>query len=242
MEPNFFKYLKKSGRTDDVAERVVRLVNVFSDFLLGRKNTTPDHANESDLDAFITFVDKEQANLPKHDDISPSAKSYLWAIRYYYRFIENPEMERYAALLREARIKRKPFALKDFRGVDYAQIDCLASAGIRNTNQMLKAGKTHQMRQQLAEKIGVPEQAICELVRLSDLARIPGIKGIRARLYHDAGIDSIEKMARMEVEEILAATAKFVAESGFDGVPPLPAEVRHSIATAKKLPKIANDL
>lgn len=238
MEQGFYQYLKRSGRSSDVAERVMRLVSVFCQFYLGRANSSADHAAASDLDAFIEYVEREQTNLPKHDNIFPSAKSYLWAIRYYFQFVENHEMEKYASLLREARIKRKPFKIRDFRGVDPAHIERLADSGIRNINQMIKAGKTKALRRVLANNTGVPEEAILELVRLSDLARIPGIKSIRARLYHDAGIDSVDKMAQMSEEEILSATAQFVEETGFDGIPPLPAEVRYSIEKAQNLPKV----
>ncbi|MEJ2758041.1 MAG: DUF4332 domain-containing protein [Anaerolineales bacterium] len=235
---SFRRYLKQHGRKEDVADRVINLVGEFIKFLSSRGDTLPQYATKSDLDSFIEFVDREQANLPKHDDISLSAKSYLWAMRYYFQFAENEEMERYAALLREERIKRRPFKLKDFRGVDSREVAALNQHGISNINQMLKAGKTKALRQKLAGETSLTEEGIVELVRLSDLARIPGIKSIRARLYLDAGINSVEKMASMTEEEILKVTTRFVQESGFEGVPPLPAEVRYSIDKAKKLPKI----
>jgi len=238
MEKNFYQYLKKNGRTDDVASRVVRLVNVFCNFYQGRTNALPDQAVESDLDAFITYLEDKKSPLPKHNQVAPSPKSYLWALRYYFQFSENREMEKYASLLREERIERKPFAIKDFRGVNPDHIQRLERTGIRNINQMLKSGKTGELRQKLADETGVPAEAILELARLSDLARIPGIKSIRARLYHNAGIRSVEQLSQMSPEQILDITSQFVADTGFDGIPPLPAEVRHSIKKAKKLPKV----
>ena len=233
----FFNYLRKGGRTEDVAERVIRLVTVYAEYLKGRGKDL-DSANPKDLETFTLWVDDQKDQLPKHDEITPSARSYLWAIRYYYRFTENEEMASHAGLLREARIERKPFALKDFRGVNPGHAQALKDHKIINITQMVEAGKTPKMRRQLAEKTSVPEAAILEFVRLSDLARIGGIKSIRARLYHDAGINSIEKMARMTKEEILAVTRKFVEETHFDGIAPLPAEVDYSIEKAKLLPKV----
>ena len=147
-------------------------------------------------------------------------------------------MEDYTAILREARIVRNPFSLRDFRGVDLFHVDALAEMGIRNVHQMLEAGCTPEKRLELAERTAVPLEYILELVRLSDLARIPGIKGIRARLYFDAGIDSIENMVGWEVDQLLETTARFVEESGFDGIAPLPAEVEYSIMKARQLPKV----
>jgi hypothetical protein len=232
----FQKFLKKGGRTDNVADRVIRLVQVFAEFQYGRNRAALDSATESDLDAFIEYVDQEQAQLPKHDSIIPSAKSYLWALRYYYRFSQNKNLAAYAAIQREKRIKRKPFLLKDFRGVDSEHIAALTAINIKNTSQMLKAGKTGGDRKQLAQKTGIPEKKILELVKLSDLARIPGIKNIRARLYHDAGIDTVEKLANSQVEKVLQVTQDFVRKTGFDGIAPLPAEASYSIKTAASLP------
>ena len=42
-------------------------------------------------------------------------------------------------------------------------------------------------------KPGVPLEVILEFVKLSDLARIPGLKTIRTRLC-DAGVDTIERL------------------------------------------------
>ena len=235
----FYEYLKRSGRKPDVSERVIRLVEVYADFLDGSGNRL-DTACPEDLDQFVVWVERSQADLPKHDDIQPSANSYLWAIRYYYRFTNDEDLEKYTALLREARIKRKPFAIKDFRGVNSSYAQTLQGCGITNVNQMLKAGKTAEMRRKLSSETGIPESAIEEFVRLSDLARLTGVKAIRARLYHDAGIGSIARFAALEPEEILSITRKFVEDAGFDGIPPLPGEVRHGSATARSLPIITD--
>jgi len=236
----FLKYLKGSGRKEDLARRVIRLVQVFEEFLYGRSNTALDNATESDLDAFIEFVDHEQERLPRHDEIKPSPKSYLWALRYYFQFSQNDHLAAYTAMQREKRIQRKPFLLKDFRGIHPDHLAALASIRIRNIHQMLKAGGTSEGREQLAARTGIPSAYILELVKLSDLARIPGVKGIRARLYHDAGIDTVEKLAASKVEDVLAITQNFVRETGFDGIAPLPAEVSFTIKTAGSLPVLVD--
>lgn len=104
--------------------------------------------------------------------------------------------------------------------------------------QMLDAGRTPVDREVLAARTGVPVEAILELVRLSDLPRTPGIKGIRSRLYHDAGVDTIGKLAEWDPEELRAMLVAFVEDTGFEGIAPLPKEVASSVATAKRLPRI----
>jgi hypothetical protein len=98
-------------------------------------------------------------------------------------------MSNFASVMREERNIRKPFPLKDFRGVEIEYVENLARHGIRNTVQMLGAGATREDRRILAEQTDVAEHKILEFVKLSDLARIPGVKGTWARLYYEAGID-----------------------------------------------------
>ncbi|MGD8904752.1 MAG: DUF4332 domain-containing protein, partial [Anaerolineae bacterium] len=98
-------------------------------------------------------------------------------------------------------------------------------------------GRTPGERQRLAERTGIPIDAILELVKLSDLARIQGLKAIRARLYYDAGVDTLEKLARWDPEELRDMLADFVERTGFDGIAPLPKEAASAVATAKRLSK-----
>ena len=134
--------------------------------------------------------------------------------------------------------KRNSFKLSNFRGVQPEFITALEAQHIKNTDQLLRAGRTRHQRSSLARMTGIPEDAILELVKLSDLARLPGVKGIRARLYYDSGIDSVEKMASWEPEPLRIMVTNYVEKTGFDGTPPLPKEVSSTIANAKKLPKI----
>ncbi len=137
-----------------------------------------------------------------------------------------------------AKKKRNPFKLRDFRGVAPRVVAELEDRGIKNAEQMLIAGRTRKQRSALARQIGISETAILGLVRLSDLARLPGVKGIRARLYVDAGVDSVEKMANSEPEPLRLMVRQYVERTGFDGTPPSPKEVSSTIANARKLPKV----
>lgn len=114
----------------------------------------------------------------------------------------------------------------------------LASVGVKTTRQMLSAGQTLQSRVELASQAGIPLEAVLELVQLSDLARLPGVKGIRARLYYAAGVDTVEKLAAYEPEELLKLTTEFVRATAFPGIAPLPKEVSSTIANACKLPRL----
>jgi hypothetical protein len=103
---------------------------------------------------------------------------------------------------------------------------------------MLELGKNRVSRQKLVDKTGIPAEAILEFVKLADLSRIPGVKNIRARLYYDAGIDTVEKIAKWNPKELRTRLMEFVEKTGFKGIAPLPREAEHTVETAKKLPKI----
>jgi len=133
---------------------------------------------------------------------------------------------------------RKPFLLREFRGVNPKHVEKLRALGIRTAEQMLAAGETVAKRVALAKEAGLSEGAILELVKLSDLAGLPGVKGIRARLYYNAGVDSVEKMAAWEPEALRVMVAEYVQRTGFEGLAPLPAEVRSTVANARKLPQV----
>ncbi|MBX3056393.1 MAG: DUF4332 domain-containing protein [Anaerolineae bacterium] len=137
--------------------------------------------------------------------------------------------------------KRNPFKLKEFRGVNPEYIARLAALGIKTSDQMLAAGRTGPQRAALANESGIPEPTILELVKLSDLARLPGVKGIRARLYYDAGVDSVAGMAAWQPEPLRLMVTAYVEQTGFDGLPPLPKEVSSTIANAQKLPIMVED-
>ncbi len=137
--------------------------------------------------------------------------------------------------------KHNPFKLRDFRGIDPAFIAKLEACHIKNAEQLLAAGLTRKQRSTLAQEVNVPEMVLLELVKLSDLARLPGVKGIRARLYYDAGVDSVEKMAAWEPEALRRMVISYVEQTGFSGIAPLPKEVRSTVANALKLPKVLEE-
>ena len=226
----FKRYLKQGGRSTNAINRCVKNVILYEDYLKeSRQGTDLNDAQPDDLNEFIRTSDRESVS---------RSKSYLWAIRYYYKFMDNLEMSKLAEVMREERIDRKPFSLKDFRDVNQEYIKVLADRGIQTTDQILKAAATKESRRSLIELTGIPEAQIEEFVKLADLARIPGVKSTRARLYFEAGFDSVAKIAGLEPEEFRVRVVDYVRTSGFDGVPTLPAEAEYTIEKARELPII----
>lgn len=125
-------------------------------------------------------------------------------------------------------------------GVKVEIITKLEDLGIKTAGRMLAEGRTEEKRLELARRAGISLEEVLELIKLSDLARLPGVKGIRARLYFDAGVDTVEKLASLKPEALLALTAEFVQRIGFKGIAPLPKEVSSTIANARYLPKVVD--
>ncbi|MFN2177584.1 MAG: DUF4332 domain-containing protein [Anaerolineales bacterium] len=233
MDDKGFKtFLKRGGRSQEAIERCVNYVILLEEYLKNsRENRSLVQIKSADLIDFVNWADSKSKTQAK-------TKSYLWAIRYYYEFMENSEISMLAGNLRQERIKRKPFLLKDFQGIDKVQIENLQKIGIRNIEQMCAAGATAGDRERLADRTGIPLSSIVKLVKLSDLARLPGVKAVRARLYFEAGIDTVEKIAVLEPEELREKVETYINQSDFPGVPTLPAEARYTVEKARELPKI----
>ncbi len=230
MEREFRQFLKKSGRSPSAVDRCIRFVKEYEGYLKkNREGVDLDSSGPHDLEAYILWGEEK---------LGSKIKTHLWAIRYYYEFIGDEAMNRLASELRQQRIERKPFRIRDFRGIDPVHVKKLEGVGIQNVKQLLEAGSTDEKRRDLSKKTDVPLDSILEMVKLSDLARVPGIKGIRARLYYDAGIDTLDKLADSDPEELRSILVDFVDRTGFDGIAALPKEIEYSIDKARQLPRI----
>lgn len=229
-EENLKKFLKRGGRSPNAIKRVLNHIKAFEEFLRTRQGKEGiGEAKPGDLKEYVEWVEVESGK---------PANTTLWALGHYFTYSESTELRTLTGELRESRIKRTPFPLRKFLGVDPGHIETLDAMGVKNVLDMLEAGSTPEKRRRLTEESGVPLGVVLELVKLSDLSRIPGIKTIRARLYHDAGVDTIEKMAGRDSEELRAMLVEWVERTGFEGIAPLPKEAEYSVEKARNLPKI----
>jgi predicted flap endonuclease-1-like 5' DNA nuclease len=226
----FAAFLKRKGKRPHVVEKLADDVRRFEAFLKKRKRRLGD-ATSQDLRAYVDALEAARKG---------SAKTSIRGVGLYYPAADNTVVASAAFGLREkATAKtRKAFGLGGFVGVGSEHAAKLKAHGIADVHQMLEAARTPQARKKLAAQTDVPVDAIVELVKLSDLSRLPGVKGVRARLYYDAGVDTLEKMAQWEPDALREMLIDFVERAGFDGIAPLPKELESSIARARRLPKI----
>lgn len=232
-EAGFRGYLKKLGKDAQVIDGLVRQVKVFEERLASRGSLLTESCSEELLLTALAELDRNEPG---------STRKVLRALALYFRFSGFDSLAAAASKRRAQALEkeRKPFLLREFLGVHAGHVAALEAAGCKRADQLLAACRSAADRQALAARTGVPDDAILELVKLSDLSRLAGVKAIRARLYYDAGVDSVEKLAGSEPADLLRRTADFVQNSGFKGIPPLPMEVQHTIEAARQLPRVVD--
>lgn len=222
----FRKALKKQGKKDHVIADLCGRVTAFADALTIAGQSF-DEASLGDVSAWA-------------GSSGGGARNDLRALALYFNWAGRSDLARELSQEREAAIARtrKSFALRGFRGVDQGQIDVLERAGISDVDRMIAAGATPAARRDLAERTGIPLTAIESYVKLADISRIGAVKEVRARLYVDAGLDTVDKVAALTAEEFRRIVVEYVQRTGFEGIPTLPKEAANAVARARELPRL----
>ncbi len=222
-EQVFLTFLKRNKKSERTILRYLACVRNFEAYLV-QKGKTLDDCQPDDL--------RQGAQ----SEVGRSFNDFL-GIAAYYEFTGNEQMWLTAHELFSAE-NFDAFALKEFLGVNMDHIERLKRRGITTAKHMLEAGRTPADRAMLALETGIPGNAILELVKLSDQARIGGHRRARTRLYHEAGFDTLDKIAAVEPEKLRQKLAEFIEKSGFEGIAPTPKEAAHSVALARHLPRL----
>jgi len=229
----FQTFLKRTGRKATAIQQITQLVLAYQDFIQANyphKSMAASTAASTPetLESYASWIESETGE---------SASKPLWALRYYFDFLQDLELSRLAGQMRAERTKRATVLIRDFRAVDPQVADTLAAHDLENIDQILDAGRTPALRRALAEQTNLPLDTILELVTLSDLARLSGVRRVRARLYYDAGLTPVS-IAAWEPQALRGMLVDWVDQHHFDGIPPTPKEVEHLVADARRLPLI----
>jgi hypothetical protein len=224
-EGGFRRFLKRAGKKEHVIDGLVEQVRTAETYLSDARQTGVDAVDEQDIQGYVATLTQRQV------------KARMRALGLYYAFVGNAALAKLAGDIREQEIAktRRAFKLREFRGVNLDDVAKLAAIGIVTVEHMLAAGATPENRQGLAEQTGIAPESILELVKLSDLSRIGAVKSVRARLYYDAGLDTPDKFTQWEPEALRQYLVAWVERTGFDGIAPLPKEVRSAVTAARGL-------
>ncbi len=109
-ETEFRNFLKLKRRKASSIEQIIPFVGAFENYLEKfYPGKTIDQTTPESLESYVSWHESETGE---------SASKPLWGLRYYFDFIENQELSDLAGELRSERVKRKPFFVRNFRGVN----------------------------------------------------------------------------------------------------------------------------
>src|SRR4030042_4065526 len=123
----------------------------------------------------------------------------------------------------------------DIEGVGPVYAKKLSQAGIKTTDDLLKAGATAKGREELAKKAGVDAKHILEWVNRSDLYRIKGVGQEYSDLLENAGVDTVVELAKRVPENLLTKMLEVNAAKKLVRRPPPISSVKNWVEQAKKL-------
>jgi hypothetical protein len=224
----FIEFLQKKKKSERAINSYTDYVQQYEAYLFEHKKRKKiEKAGKKDLHDFEIWAEKNNLKINR----------YLWGIKEYYDFISKEALKLEAnAMIGERYLSQ--FKLKDFAGVKQSYTKKLAKEGIKTAKEMLYAGLNKQKRRELSRNTGIPLEDVLELVKLSDQARIGGHRKVRARLYHEAGLDTIDKMAACDSGEMRNLLADFIRKTGFKGIAPTPGEAQNTVTMARYLKRL----
>jgi len=135
----------------------------------------------------------------------------------------------------------KPVRLRDIPGVDQAQIEKLAGAGITHSKHLFGRGLAHDDRVELAAQADISVEEVHELVKMADLARVYGVGPVFIRMLYDAGVKTVEQLVASNPAELLEQLHAINAGQKYTEIMPILKEMAFVIDFAKMLPIAIED-
>ncbi len=221
----FIQKMRTDKKSKITITRNIEYTETFESYLSDIKDEQLENATPKDLENFKLWGEKNKLK---------NLRLYFWSIATYFAYLKKKQMVLKANEL-IGLIELNKYKLNEFRGINKNVVEKLKKNNIKTARQILEIGNTKDGRNRLAKTTNIPVENIVELVKLSDLARIPGVKKIRARLYYEAGLDTLEKIAGCDAQELRNISAKYIRKTSFNGIPPTLKEAEHTVTMAAYL-------
>jgi hypothetical protein len=116
----------------------------------------------------------------------------------------------------------------------------LKALGISNTKALLLKGGTQNGRRILAEKTGLPEKKLLELVNRADLMRIRGIGTEYSDLLFTVGVDTLLTLSHRKADYLLTMMSNKNMEKSLVQQLPSLNRITRWIEEAKNLPPMVS--
>ena len=130
--------------------------------------------------------------------------------------------------------------LIDIEGIGPAHAKTLEGAGLKTTDDLLKAAGAAAGRKALAAKTAVSEAKVLEWVNRADLMRIKGVGSEFSDLLEVAGVDTVKELAQRVPANLQAKMAEVNEQKKLVRRVPNGGEVEAWVAEAKKLPAMVS--
>lgn len=130
-----------------------------------------------------------------------------------------------------------PINFRDIPGLDPDHVERLAEAGIKHTKHMFEQVNTPAKRAALSEKTGIPAGAMLELAELTDLARMPYVGPIYARLIYEGGTHTVHAVAGQEAESFYEKLVEINREKQYTRATFTLKDIALTIELAKEIPQ-----
>ncbi len=232
-EAEYRDYLKKIRKqTPKQIDKHVARMHEYEEFLKKKFGKNADDATLEELFEYMKKFESEK------DEVF---LQYQYSIYQYYRssFYQYLADELHKLKCERTGQERYIFEIKKFQGVDKTKIKKLTEIGLITIEDVHKVTKTAKKREDLADKTNLPRDWILKITKLCDLARIAGLKGTRTLLYYDAGVDTLEKIAKWDPVKLREHFIKFCESTNYQGAkPPTQKECNNHVKIAQSLPKI----
>ncbi len=128
------------------------------------------------------------------------------------------------------------YKIEDVEGIGPAYGEKLRSASVKNTDELLSAGKTKKGRADLAQKTGINESLILKWVNMVDLYRINGIGSEFSELLEASGVDTVKELKHRVAANLVTKMTEVNTEKSLTRRVPTESVVADWIEQAKTLP------
>lgn len=133
-----------------------------------------------------------------------------------YGYLGRPDLVRVIGLVSADKSFRHKKLFNIFKGIPDLLMAArvLARCEIHTVQELLALAPSPESRMELAIRSGLPVAAINRLVQVTELCRMPGMSGLMLRRSLAMGYDSLQKYVDATPDEVQAALARCLAETG----------------------------
>lgn len=130
------------------------------------------------------------------------------------------------------------YKIEDVEGIGPVKGEKLRSAGVADTDTLLKQSRTAAQRKQLAAKTGLGESELLKFANMVDLYRIHGVGSEFSELLEASGVDTVPELAQRVPANLAKKLAEINEAKSLTRRVPNETEVAKWVAEAKTLPRM----